>query len=126
MQHFTDMLGVQHLDVPHLRGRTGSNGTVTGKGKEIANCISKGRTDKRGDKKKKGAESTKEVDTFEQVGASGNDDRAKKDRVDRKKKAKIRTWSDVVKGMMLGSAAFLCGSKSVTLLENVRQGATRK
>ena len=43
--------------------------------------------------------STKEVDTFELVGASGSGGRVKKDRVNRKKKAKTRTWFDVVKGL---------------------------
>ena len=92
------MLGVQHLDVPHLRGRT-SKDTEIGKSKETTDCISEGRTDKGRVKKKKGVESTKEVDTSEQVGTSGNGGRVKKDKTDRKKKTKTRTWSNVVKGL---------------------------
>ena len=72
LQHFTEMLGVQHLDVPHLRGRSkGKDSIETGKGKEIVEPVSKRSTGRRGDKKMKEAESTKEVDTSEQVGASG-------------------------------------------------------
>ena len=43
LQHFTEMLGVQHLDVPHLRGRTGKD-TGMGKGKEV---LTKGETRRR-------------------------------------------------------------------------------
>ena len=44
---------------------------------------------------------TEEVGTSEQVGTSGSGGRVKKDRADQKKKAKTRTWSDVVKGLEL-------------------------
>ena len=46
--------------------------TGTGKGKETADCAGEGRTE---------------------------GGRVKKDRADRRKKAKTRTWSDVVKGL---------------------------
>ena len=67
LQHFLKILGVQRLDVPQLRGRTE---TVTSTAKVA------------GEKKneKKGAESTKEVDTSDRVGTSGNDVKVKKDR----------------------------------------------
>ena len=59
------MLGVQHLDVPHLRGRRkGKDTTETGKGKTVE-LIGKRRTGRGGDKKKNEAESTKEVGTSE-------------------------------------------------------------
>ena len=70
LRRFTEMLEVQHLDVPHLRGRS-KGSTETGEGKETVEPVGKRRTGRRGDKKKKEAESTKEVDTSEQVGASG-------------------------------------------------------
>jgi hypothetical protein len=69
-----------------LRGRRGKD-TGTGKGKETANPVDEGSIDKGGDKKK------------EEAGTSGNGGRIKKDRTGRKKKAKTRTWSDVVKGL---------------------------
>ena len=38
LQHFTEMLGVQHLDVPHLRGRSkGKDTTETAKAKNLFN-----------------------------------------------------------------------------------------
>ena len=97
MQHFADMLGVQHLDLPHLRAKTEGKeiGARMGKGKEIVDCTGqgtggtgKGRTNKGGDKKKKETKSKKEVDTSEQVRASGSNDKVKKYRADKKKKAK--------------------------------------
>ena len=98
------MLGVQHLDVPHLRGRTErkETGVGTGKGKETVDCTGrgtdKGRINKGGDKGKKEPKSTKEVGTSEQVGISGSGDRVKKDKADQKEKA-TQTWSDLVKGL---------------------------
>ena len=102
LQHFTEMLGIQHLDVPRLRETTGK-GKKTGDG--TGQRAKDGRTNTRGDERKKEVErnkeveSTREVDTSKQVGASGNGGRVKKDRANRKKKAKTRTWSDVVKGL---------------------------
>ena len=78
------MLGLQHLDVPHLRGRTGP-GITTKKENEIGGAV-----------EKKGAKSTKEVGTSDRVGTSGNDGRVKKGRADRKMKAETWTWFDVV------------------------------
>ena len=75
LQHFSGMLGLQHLDVSHLRGTM--DGTGQGAGEEE-------RT-KGGDEQKKEAELTKGVSTSEQVGASGSGDRVKKDRVEQKK-----------------------------------------
>ena len=67
------MLGLQHLDVPHLRGRF-EIGNGPGKGKETiegtVQVNGKVRTNKREDKKENEAESTKEVDTSEQDRAS--------------------------------------------------------
>ena len=127
LQHFTEMLGVQHLDVPHLRGRS------KGKGKETVEPVGKSRTGRGGDKKKNEAESTKEVGTSEQVGASdceeevctheekcmlcgghhdGNDHDAEpneefdfgspaEEAEGSMEKAKTRTWSDVRFGQEL-------------------------
>ena len=59
LQHFSEMLGLQHLDVPHLRGRTGL-GTIAGekeKEKETG-----------GTTEKKGAKSIEEVGTSDRFG----------------------------------------------------------
>jgi hypothetical protein len=90
------MLGVQHLDVPHLRGRKGKGTNGTEQGAREEEGAMKG-----GAKGKKEAESMKQVSTSEQVGTSAIGGRVKKDRADRKKKAKTQTWSDVVKGLVL-------------------------
>ena len=132
LQHFTDMLGVQHLDVPHLRGRSrqGKVSTETGKGKKNAEPIGRRRTGRRGDKKKEEAESTKEVGTSGCKaeacilctshpdakcilcrGHHGGGDLDTESMAEfdfeepairakgRTVKTKIRTWSDVVKGL---------------------------
>ena len=62
LQHFARMLGLQHVDVPHMRGRTG-------KGKEIGNGTGQGTGEEKakigGDKRRKEAKSTEEIDTSE-------------------------------------------------------------
>ena len=78
LQYFSQMLGIQPLDMPHLRERMD---TGNGTGKEAGE---EERTKIGGDEKKEEAKLTKEVGTSEQVGASGNN-RVKKDMVDRKK-----------------------------------------
>ena len=57
VQHFSEMLGLQHLDVPHLRGRTETGGATEEKEVEL----------------------TEEVGTSDRVGTSGNGGRFKKD-----------------------------------------------
>ena len=82
MQHFSRILGLQHLDVPYLKGRIGkgTNGAVR-EGK------SKGETGVATEKKKAelDAEMTEEVGTSDRAKIGG---RVIKDRVDRKKEAK--------------------------------------
>ena len=73
LQHFSEMLGLHHLDLPHLRGRIG------------------------GATEKKGVELNEEFSTSDRVRASGKGGKIKKDITDGKIKAKIRTWSDMVK-----------------------------
>ena len=90
LQCFSDMLGLQHLDVPHLRGRTGP-GITTKKENEIGGAV-----------EKKGVESSEEVGTSDTVGTtSGNSGRVKKDRANWKMEAKTRTCFDVVKGLKI-------------------------
>ena len=68
VQHFSEMLGLQHLDVPHLRGRTETGGATEEKEVEL----------------------TEEVGTSDRVGTSENGGKVKKDRTDRKMKTKTR------------------------------------
>ena len=70
------MLGIQHLDVPHLRGRT-RLGTTIGEENETGGAT-----------EEKEAELTEEVGTSDRVGTSGNDGGVKKDRADQTLKAK--------------------------------------
>ena len=65
LQNFFEMLGIQHLDMPHLRGRT-----RTGKGTEEATGKKKNETGEV--KGKKGAKSSEEVGTPEKVRTSNN------------------------------------------------------
>ena len=92
LQNFSEILCVQRLDVPHLRVRTE---TCTGT-EEVAR---EKKNETREDKEKKGVESIEEVNTSDRVRTSGNNSKVEKDRADRKKEAKTRTWSDVVKGL---------------------------
>ena len=58
-EHFSEMLGMQRLDVPHMRGRMETN-----TGTEEVSEEKKNET--RADEEKKGAESTEEVGTSNQ------------------------------------------------------------
>ena len=80
LQHVLDILGIQHLNVSQLKGRMGRG--KGGKQQEKA-------------KTEQDVESTEEVDTFDRVGTSGS----VRDRANLKKKARTKTWSDVVKGL---------------------------
>ena len=101
------MLGLQHLNMLHLRGRTGTNTrrtrteTETGKARNgIGRVVGEMETNEvGGDKKKKEADSTEEVGTSDKVRTSGGGVRLMKDKANRKMKSKTRTWSDVVKGL---------------------------
>ena len=99
MQHFLEMLRLQHLGVLHLRGRTKTGTRTIGKGLREAVGDNEEKTETRGDKEKKGVESTKEDVTSDEVRTSGNNGRFKKDKANRKKKARTWTWSNVVKGL---------------------------
>ena len=83
------MLGLQHLDVPHLRGRF-EIGKGPGEATEEDEKIKTWR-----DKEENG------VEPSEEVGMSSDGGRVKKDRADGKKKAETRTWYDVVKGLRI-------------------------
>ena len=83
LQHFSEMLGIQHLDVARLRGRA-------------ANEPKKDPTDKGKGRVTDDVESTEEVETTRKVGTSYKGGRG---RANRKKKARTKTWSDVVKGL---------------------------
>ena len=80
-EHFSEMLGMQRLDVPHMRGRMETN-----TGTEEVSEEKKNET--RADEEKKGAESTEEVGKSDKVGTSGNGGRVKEDTVEQKIKAK--------------------------------------
>ena len=75
---------MQHLHVPHLRGRVGRKSRNELAEKKRAEAD---------------AESTEEVDKSGKAEGSGKGGRGKKDRADRKKKARTTTSSDVVKGL---------------------------
>ena len=92
LQHFSEMLGIQHLDVSHLRGRAAGKNNHCDDEQEKEPAEDKRRA-------KEEAESTEEVKTSDRAGRSSKGGRVKKDRADRRKKAKTRTWSDVVKGL---------------------------
>ena len=91
LQHFSEMLGIQHLDVPHLRGRLArrNNGCDDEPEHEP---VERGRAE-------------------EEVGAGGKSGKVKKDRADQKKKARTRTWADVVKGKKKGESEIADSSK---------------
>ena len=74
LQHFLEMLGLQHLDVTHLKGRT-STGEDTGEAVRDEEKI-----ETRGDKDENQLESTKDVSTSDKVGMSGYGSRVTKDR----------------------------------------------
>ena len=74
LQHFSEMLGIQHPYVPYLRGREND------KPKKELTDEGKGRGEKNID-------SNEEVETSEKVGTSGKAGRVKKDRADWKTKA---------------------------------------
>ena len=83
MQHFSEMLGLQHLDLLHLRGRTVTGTEI----QKIGNGTRQGAGEKEttktgGDKKKNGAEWIEEVGTPERVGTNGNNGKLKKDKAD--------------------------------------------
>ena len=69
LKHFSEMLGLQHLDVPHLWGR--ASGPTGGEPQEEA---------------EEDVESTEEVDKSGRAGAGGKGGKVKKDKADRKKK----------------------------------------
>ena len=75
LQHFSEMLGIQHLDVARLRGRA-------------ANEPKKDPTDKGKGRVTDDVESTEEVDTSNRVRIRGNSGRVRKDRADQKIKTK--------------------------------------
>ena len=77
MHHFSEFLAIQHLNVPHLRGRTG-----TCKGTREATREKEKENETGGVTEKKRSESTEEVGTPDEVG------KVKKDRADWKVKAK--------------------------------------
>ena len=85
---------MQRLNVSHLRGRT-----ETCTGAEEVDSEKKNETG--ADKEKKAAESTEEVCTSDRVRLSGKGGRVKMNKADRKKKAKTKTCSDVVKGLKI-------------------------
>ena len=76
------MLGLQHLNVPYLRGRIG--GALGGEQQEKAELD---------------VELIEEVDISDRVRVGGKIGRVKKDRADLRIKARTRTWLEVVKGL---------------------------
>ena len=99
------MLGLQYLDVPHLRGRQEQEKIKTGTGKIGKGSGQRARKkewiETKGDKDKNGVELIVEVSTSKRVGTSGDDSRVKKDKADRELNAKTRRWSNVVKGVKI-------------------------
>ena len=85
LQHFSEMLGLQHLGVLHLRGRT-----------------SREEGGEQEEKVKQDAESIEEVDTSDKVRTSDKGDNVRKNKADKKKEeARTKTWSDVVQGLKM-------------------------
>ena len=89
LQHFSKMLGLMHLDMLHLKAR--STGLQTDKeeseGNERVQEPAKGKR-----RAQQEAKSTKDFETFKKCGSV-------KDKTNRKKKARTKTWSDVVEGL---------------------------
>ena len=88
LQHFTKMLGVQHLDVLHLRGRETRQDNRCDDKLEKESAKGKRRAQEE-------AESIEDVETSSRARLG---DRVENNRLDQKKKARTKTWLDVVKG----------------------------
>ena len=102
LQHFSEMLGLQYLDMPHLRGRkeeeTKTEIGITCKStRQAAGEDEKTKT--RGDKDEYKADLTEGVCKSEHVRIRDYDNNVKNDRADGKKKAKTLDHVHVVKGL---------------------------